>query len=1076
MQRAMREVGVNGRRVAAAATLAAVVFATAWAGVHLSGYTARIATVWLPNAVVLAVVLRSPRGRWRELLGAAAVANVAANLFNADPLFQAVALTAINIAEVSIAAVLLASLLRPPEGFAEPVDVANLRFLGALLLVCGLLAPALSASAALLLLRLPGGQPGPVLFLRWFLADGMGLLIITPLLLSIRFAPQRRMSLQQWAEVTLILLGLAALTFIVFHQTVSFRYLVLAGLVFASLRLTSGQTALAVVIVAGIAIDATVSGHGPAFAASQDPAIRILILQSFIAAALFLTLPIGAVLAERDRLIDRVAEKELQFRRLAEASPAGILQLGPDHLPLFANQRWTQLTGQALPFETAGQWLEAVDEEDRAQAARLWARARSKSEPGQTELRYRRADGTTAWADLSITPEQQPGATLTGWVVRLVDISERHWVEHIASQASAQLRESNRLLIMAEGLANLGHWRIDGRPLTVEFSAQASAILGIARREEIAAAEVLAIVDRRDRRTLLGALVRARANGGPESCCIRFRPRGGATRYVRVEIQADPQRSTGSASLFGVMRDTTDMFIAEQKLIAARDDAEAATRAKSEFLATMSHEIRTPMTGVMGMIELLRGKPSEDERKRYLSAMKQSAELLMAVLDGILDFSKVESGMMELDCRDFDFQALLEHTVDMFQNAASKKGLIFDLTIECGASPIVHGDPVRLQQVVSNLISNAIKFTEHGRVALIAQAKSRRGQRQMWRVEISDTGVGIAADELEQLFEPFVQKGQMRFGGTGLGLAISRRLIEAMGGKTGVRSRPSRGSTFWFQVSLPIGSEAAADAAPAASTEIADGRSLHVLVAEDNPINQMLIGAMVRRLGHRVTCVDNGRRALDAAQAVAFDAILIDMQMPEMDGIAATRAIRLSGGRNALVPIIALTADAAPERRRFYENAGLTAFMTKPIDVDLLQQHLARAAGDGKLPQVQLPADESPIDESRLTELRNILGPAKLHSLLEMLGVELSSRPALLRSAAAADRVDDLRSQAHSLKGAVDSLGVVGVARAAKAVELAMPGPELELAMARLDCEVAHARLAISRLLDPPARASRRTA
>jgi len=171
-----------------------------------------------------------------------------------------------------------------------------------------------------------------------------------------------------------------------------------------------------------------------------------------------------------------------------------------------------------------------------------------------------------------------------------------------------------------------------------------------------------------------------------------------------------------------------------------------------------------------------------------------------------------------------------------------------------------------------------------------------------------------------------------------------------------------------------------------------------------------------------------------------------------------------------------LGAAAVACLHRFYENAGLTAFMTKPIDVDLLQQHLARAAGDGKLPQVQLPADESPIDESRLTELRNILGPAKLHSLLEMLGVELSSRPALLRSAAAADRVDDLRGQAHSLKGAVDSLGVVGVARAAKAVELAMPGPELELAMARLDCEVAHARLGISRLLDPPARASRRTA
>lgn len=645
--------------------------------------------------------------------------------------------------------------------------------------------------------------------------------------------------------------------------------------------------------------------------------------------------------------------------------------------------------------------------------------------------------------------------------------------EETAEFSAAKLRETNRLLLMAEKLANLGHWRIDIGGGFVERSGQANDILGLAAEDELTPAAALDMIDVEDRPRLLRGIVRA-WRGDPEILCrAKLRRTDGAHRDILLQLQADTKGECGDA-LFGVVRDITAKVAAEAKLISARDDAQAATRAKSEFLATMSHEIRTPMTGVMGMIDLLGSNPTEEERCRYLGAMKRSAELLMAVLDGILDFSKAESGKIELHCRDFDMEALAGGVVDMFQNAASKKGLTFDLTVSTGASPIVYGDPVRLQQVISNLISNAVKFTHEGRIGLSLQARPRGNDRQLWRVEVKDTGIGIDEEALKRLFEPFVQLGDRRFGGTGLGLAISRRLIEAMAGRSGVRSRPGRGSAFWFEVELPVG--ALTDKEPEEPAGLGHQAPLHVLIAEDNAINQLLVAALVRRLGHRVTCVDNGRRALEAAQAVPFDCVLMDMQMPEMDGLAATRAIRAAGGRNALVPIIALTADAAPERRRFYENVGLTDFMTKPVSIEALQRHLApvrhlpgTSSSDRQPPQTAMDAE-------RVAELRELLGEKKVETLLTLLATELRDRPTSLRKALASGDLPSVRSQAHSLKGAISTFGGHGVACAAKAVELALPGAELDLAMDRLDAEITYFRSALDLFAGPAPEAAHRSA
>ncbi|MEO5972250.1 MAG: ATP-binding protein, partial [Sphingomicrobium sp.] len=349
------------------------------------------------------------------------------------------------------------------------------------------------------------------------------------------------------------------------------------------------------------------------------------------------------------------------------------------------------------------------------------------------------------------------------------------------SAAAAGLRETNRMLRMGEELADFGYWRFVPDAGELECSMQARAIAGVAAGS-LSFADAIALVLPADRHSLLRCLAKARA-GVTVECRAQLRRADGQIRTVAVKAQCEPRGKSDPLGLFGVVCDISDKVAAEQKLIATRDAARVAAKAKGQFLATMSHEIRTPMTGVLGMIELLRGNPERADRARYLDAMQKSADLLMAILDDVLDFSKIESGKLHLDTRDFDFAALVRSTIDMYFNAAARKGLLLTLTADCAAAPVVRGDPVRLQQVLCNLISNAIKFTASGSVTVVVSSRAVAGGWQRWRVAVTDSGIGIRAVEQQRLFQPFSQADSARgHGGTGLGLSISRWLIEAMGG------------------------------------------------------------------------------------------------------------------------------------------------------------------------------------------------------------------------------------------------------------------------------------------------------
>ena len=676
----------------------------------------------------------------------------------------------------------------------------------------------------------------------------------------------------------------------------------------------------------------------------------------------------GRITPQSQAQTERTAalERESVYRDTFDEAATGIMHAATDGRWLRVNRRACEILGYSEAEFLGVSFLELTHPDDEFSLQLFGRMLAGEVERHQGEKRFRCKNGNHVWVSLSVALKRTAAGAPAYFIAIIDDISAkkqaeselimardrleaevREQTQHLEerntaleaqiAQAQAAEREQRtakqRLQYIADSLpATICYWN---RELRCEFANEAMHTLFGASQgnfigmtmQELQGEEFYRLNERPARAALAGELQHferriVKTNGCPAILDVQYLP----DRDNRGDVRG----------FYVFVNDVTIIH-------AARDSAIKLALAKSEFLANMSHEIRTPLNGILGMTQLLLDSCLSAEQRELATLSLHSGEHLLALVNDVLDFSKIDSGSLTLETVAFDLQALVAQTMAVVAPAAHGKALQVHVAVTLDGGWRL-GDPTRLRQVLLNLLGNAVKFTTDGSVTLHVVDQ---GAGEVL-FSITDTGIGMTADELPRVFERFTQADSStsrRFGGSGLGLAISRRLVQLMGGELRVESEAGSGSRFWFRVSLPT----AASAQERATTplpqpsDLSDLHGLRVLVAEDHPVNQVLVKKMLARWSCETTIVANGAAAVEAWTSLDFDVVLMDCQMPEMDGIEATRRIRCAGPAGAVVPIIALTAGALDSDRAQAMQAGMSDFLTKPLLAATLQEALLRA-------------------------------------------------------------------------------------------------------------------------------------
>ena len=654
-------------------------------------------------------------------------------------------------------------------------------------------------------------------------------------------------------------------------------------------------------------------------------------------------------ITQRKRMEQHLIDSEQHYRLLVDSLREVIFRTDEACRLVFVNPAWTDITGHPVEDTLARPLSEFVDAEYRGVHAEAFAALMAGDRDHvRQELKFVGADGAGRWLEVFVRPVRDATGRVTGITGSLNDVTERRI-------AVDQLREQLHFVEELIEAMPVPMYVKDESLRYVQLNREFEAFFAVDRGNflgrsvyDLLPLEAAAVHDVRDHHLLL--------SGRGEVYESEVLDHLGAKRTA-IYRKAALSRPDGSIrGLVGTITDITERKAAERELMAAKDKALAANRAKSEFLANMSHEIRTPMNGVIGMTALALDTTLTAQQHEYLSVVQSSAESLLTIIDDILDFSKIEAGRLDIEEIRFDPRRTLGDALKPLAVRAEQKGLRLACRIAPEVPAALVGDPGRLRQVVVNLVSNAIKFTERGGVTASVAVVDDDTPGVRLRIAVADTGIGIDAGKLEQIFEPFTQEDASttrRFGGTGLGLTICARLAGLMGGRIWVDSTPGAGSVFSFEVVLRAAAPDAAEVCPvtaAAPAAVATRpQRLRILLAEDHPVNQLLAMKLFSKWGHEVTIVGNGRDAVDLASrdsppGESFDVIFMDVQMPEMDGLTAARMVRSREAGRRRTPIIAITANAMRGDRESCLEAGMDDYVAKPFQAEELRRVLARYA------------------------------------------------------------------------------------------------------------------------------------
>ena len=927
-------------------------FAVAWGSLSLIKHAGRVTPLWPANAVVLLCLLRSEARLWPGFLLSSLVGNWAADALAGDSLATAMELSLCNTLEIVVGACGLR------HWVGRRIDLTRGRDLVIFGAVAGFIAPLLSATLATTWLGLPMGMALLRYFLTWLLADALGVVILIPALLALTSEAIRTLWAPGAVKRNILSLGVlaAVVAGVSAQSSYPLLFTILPGLLLVTFQMELAGAALGVLVTAAISVGFTLAGLGPTSVLHASPTVQIVALQIFLAVSVFAILPVAAALARARQLKTTLAAS----LEAAEAARAESIEA----------QRWARMAEQVagvgyFRIATAGEstWsdevyrihgldrengpplqasLDAVHPDDIGRITEGLRAARKEGHPFAGQYRVRRADG--AWRTVSsrTVSEKDASGRVTAVIGTLLDITVYKQIEAAALESEARYR------LLADKSSDIIS-RSDMQGLHTYVSPASLALLGY-RPEELIGEDSAGFIHPDDcARTLeiFQRQVAERREHAVEPVRYRFRHKNGEWVWLEVHATLIMDAAGEPVEFIGVARDVTRAKAAEAELLAAREAAEAATLAKGEFLANMSHEIRTPLTSIMGFSSLLKEVDALPENARhYVQRISTAGQSLLSVVNDILDFSKLEAGQVELDPHAFDPAAFIHETAQLLAVQAANKGLDWRTEIDGALPDLIVADSARLRQVLLNLLGNAVKFTDKGAVLV------RIGYEAAGRLKVSviDTGVGIPAERRDRLFQRFSQvDGSVSriHGGTGLGLAICKSLVELMGGEIGVQSEEGRGSTFWFTIEAPVAR--AAEVEPldhvAAAGEAEESHPAHILIVDDLAVNRELVRAMLTPFGHSFEEAGNGAEAVRAALRRGFDLILMDLQMPGMDGFEAARMIRATAVLNRTTPIIALSANVLPAHVVASHAAGMDDHLGKPIVPAALAAKVALWAG-----------------------------------------------------------------------------------------------------------------------------------